>query len=249
MAKNFYDKVAKKFGNYQSKINILNEFPQGNPEAIFKQKLLAISSKNKTALDSGCADGVFTLSIASYFKKIVAIDNSKGMLQAARKYQQTSQITNVNFVQQNIHKISFPANSFDIIYNRRGPEDFPLFYKILKSGGYYLAIDIGEKDTQAIKEVFNRGQNFGKWHKSFLEAKKTQLSKVGFKIIYCGNFLYNEYYLSRTDLDLFLQGVPIFEDYDSHKDKKLLDEYVRKFNLEQGINLPRHRIVILAQKL
>ena len=47
---------------------------------------------------------------------------------------------------------------------------------------------------------------------------------------------------------LELEGVPIFEDYDSKKDKKFLDEYVRKFRTEKGIKFPRHQVVILAKK-
>ena len=249
MVKNFYDKVAKKFGDYQNNTRIINEFPHGNPEAIFKQKLLELSGKNKITLDSGCADGVFTLSIAPYFKKIIAIDTSKGMLKAAKKRQLESKMTNIEFVKQNVHRMTFVANFFDVIYNRRGQEDFPLFYKTLKPKGYYIAIDIGEKDTQELKEIFGRGQNFGQWNKSFLEKKEKQLKKLGFKIIYSGDFFYNEYYLTDQDLDIFLQGVPIFEDYDSQKDRKFLRRYLKEFKQKKGINLPRHRLVILAQKL
>ena len=248
MTKNFYDKVAKKFGDYQNSYKVIREFPNGDPEAIFKQKLLEVSGKNKIALDSGCADGVFTLSIAPHFQKIVAVDNSQGMLLAAKRYQLKSKVKNVEFVRRNIYKTDFPAGSFDVVYNRRGPDNFPLFYKILKHGGHYISVDIGEKDAQAIKEVFGRGQNFGEWNKSYLEKEIATLEKLGFEIIYSGDFFCSEYYLSRADLNLFLQGVPIFEDYDFEKDKRLFDEYVRKFKKEKGIELSRHRLVVVARK-
>jgi len=43
--------------------------------------------------------------------------------------------------------------------------------------------------------------------------------------------------------------VPIFEDFDSEKDRKLLEEYVAKFKTENGIRFPRHRVVIVAKKI
>lgn len=69
MSENFYDKVAKKFGGYGYSTNPMytSEYPSGEPEKVFKDKLLGLSSKDKTALDIGCADGKFTLAIAPFF--------------------------------------------------------------------------------------------------------------------------------------------------------------------------------------
>jgi len=119
---------------------------------------------------------------------------------------------------------------------------------MLKPGGYFLAIDIGEKDTKPLKEIFGRGQNYGNWDFSAMENEKKSAEEAGFKVIYNSDFHYHEYYLSYEDLDTFLQGVPIFEDFDSEKDKKFLTEYVEKYQTEKGIDLPRHRFVIVCQK-
>ncbi len=81
MVSNFCDKIAIKFGGYgygnSKKAVYKSEYPAGDPEKIFKEQLLGLSSKNKIALDIGCADGKFTLSIARYFEKIFGIDTSK----------------------------------------------------------------------------------------------------------------------------------------------------------------------------
>lgn len=88
MSYKFYDKVAKKFGDYGSTGSMrTKECLDREPEDVFKEKLLKESSKDKIALDVGCADGRFTLSIAPNFKKIIAIDLSEGMLSSARKLQ------------------------------------------------------------------------------------------------------------------------------------------------------------------
>lgn len=248
MSQDFYDKVAKKFGNYDNPAKYFQEFTSGAPEEIFKEKLLEISGKDKVVLDAGCGDGRFTLSIAPNFKQVIGNDTSKLMLAAAVKLQKEKNIENVEFIEKDTRDLDFPNEYFDIIFARRAVADYPLFYKMLKPGGYSLAIDIGEKDTKPLKEIFGRGQNYGHWNFSAMENEKKDAEEAGFKIIYCQEFYYNEYYFSYQDLDTFLQGVPIFEDFDSEKDKKLLEEYVKKYQTDKGINLPRHRFVLVAQK-
>ncbi len=248
MAQDFYDKVAKKFGNYSNPAQYIQEFRSGAPEEIFKEKLAGLSWKEKVVLDAGCGDGRFTLEIAPHFKKVIGNDTSRLMLNAARKLQKEKGIKNVEFIEKNTRELNYPKNYFDIIYARRAVLIYQLFYKMLKPGGYFLSIDIGEKDTKDIKVIFGRGQNYGKWDNSVLDRDVEDTKKAGFKIVYAQDFHYNEYYLSYKDLDTFLQGVPIFEDYDSEKDRKYLEEYVEKFQTEKGINLPRHRIVLVAKK-
>lgn len=248
MTTNFYDKVAKKFGNYHTDAKYTKEYPGSDPEKVFKEKLLELSGKNKIALDVGCADGRFTLSVAPFFQKIIAIDLSAGMLEAAEKLQQEKMVENVSFEEQNASKTTFTDGAFDLIYSRRGPTPFSEFYRLLKSGGCFIGINIGEKDCQAIKEIFGRGQGYEEWNTSRLEKDKQGLKSIGFEVVFARDYVYDEYYASYKDLDLFLQGVPIFEDFDSEKDKKFLEKYAEKFKTEKGIRFPRHRVVIAAEK-
>ena len=249
MTTNFYNKVAKKFGDYHTDAKYTKEYPSGDPEEVFKEKLLELGDKNKIVLDVGCADGRFTLSIAPHFQKITAIDLSTGMLDAARKLHKEKGVENVSFEEQNASKTTYADDSFDLVYSRRGPTPFSEFYRLLKSDGHFVGINIGEKDCQDIKEIFGRGQGFGQWNASRLEKDKQELKNAGFEVIYAQDYFCDEYYASYEDLDLFLQGVPIFEDFDSEKDKKFLEEYVAKFKTEKGIRFPRHRVVIVAKKV
>lgn len=244
----FYDKVAKKFGVYHTPHKHTAEYLEGNPEKVFREKLLKLSGKGKIALDVGCADGRFTLLIASHFQKIMAIDLSAEMLKIAKQFQKENGIKNVRFEKQDASRFPYKDGYFDVIYNRRGPSFYQEFFRVLKHNSYYIEIGIGEKDTMELKMVFGRGQNFGNWDKSILGEDLKELTSLGFKILYAKNFHYNEYYASYNGLDLFLQGVPIFEDFDSEKDRKFLEEYIRSFQKEKGIKLPRHRIVIVARK-
>src|SRR3989344_2798775 len=251
MAKDFYDKVAKKFGGYGygAGPRYKSEYPAGNPEIIFKEKLLGLSSINKIALDIGCADGKFTLSIAPSFQKVYGIDTSKVNLDVATSHNEDKRSKNVEYSLQDASHTLFEDSFFDLAYCRRGPSYYKEYHRILKSKGYYLEIGIGERDALELKEIFGRGQGYGKWDKSTLDKNLENLQNLGFAIIFAENFHYFEYYRLPEDLDLFLQGVPIFEDFDSEKDKILLQKYIKKFLSNKGIQLSRHRLVMVAQKI
>ena len=248
MPKDFYDKVAEKFGSYSSGIHSEKEFFGEAPEDVFKAKLIGVSGKNKIALDVGCADGRFTLSMAPNFREIVAIDLSKGMLVSARRLQAEQKIENVGFEEKDAAKTGFDAESFNVIYSRRGPTEYAEFSRILKKGGHFVGIEIGEKDAKAIKETFGRGQGWGKWGESQLRRSIAEIEKTGMIVLSAGEYFYNEYYVSHADLEKFLKSVPIFEDFNAEKDRQLLQKYVSENTTEKGIKLPRHRVVIYASK-
>lgn len=254
MTRDFYDKVAQKFGGYGygngSKPKYISEYPTGDdPEKIFKEKLLELSSSDKTALDIGCADGKFTLTIAPFVKKLYGIDTSKVNLDVAESHSGDERSKNVEYSLQDASHTSFKDSFFDLAYCRRGPSYFNEYHRVLKTDGYYLEIGIGEMDTVELKKVFGRGQNYGKWDTSTLDRNLNELQSIGFKIIFAENFHYFEYYPSYKEFDLFLQGVPIFEDFDSEKDKVAVQKYVKKFSTDKGIQLSRHRLVMVVRKV
>lgn len=253
MPTNFYDKVAKKFGGYGygNSINpqYNSEYPAGEPEKIFKEKLLELSSINKTVLDIGCADGKFTLSIAPYFQKVYGIDTSEVNLDIAKSHSDDERSKNVDYSLQDASHTSFEDSFFDIAYCRRGPTYYKEYCRILKTGGLYLEIGIGERDTMELKRTFGRGQNFGRWDTSTLQKDTQELESLGFAMIFAKDFHYFEYYRSYEDLDLFLRGVPIFEDFDSENDRPKLEQYAKEFSTAKGVKLPRHRIVLVGQKI
>lgn len=247
----FYDKVAKKFGGYafgNNKPKYFSEYPSGDPEEIFKNKLLKLAKKNLVGLDIGCGDGKFALSIADNFAKIIGLDSSRELLRIAAQKQNELKVENISFVFGDAQKTAFKNESFDIIFNRRGPSFYKEYYRLLKRGGYYLEIGIGEKDCVDLKKVFGRGQGYGVWDQSRLDKDKNEFNQLGFKIIYAEAIVYNEYYESIEEFDRFLQGVPIFEDFDTVKDKVHLEDYCKKFKSTKGILLPRQRVVCVIQK-
>lgn len=244
----FYDKVARKFGRYKTTDRHTTDYPDGNPEELFRDTLLQLSGEDVKVLDIGCADGRFTLSIAPFLKHITAIDRSSGMLTSAKKLQKKSGITNVDFEKQDAFHTPYPDEYFDMIYSRRGPSPLAEAFRLLKRGGQYAEISIGEQDCMELKLAFGRGQNYGQWNERKAVWVKKEASQIGFEIVFSNEFLYDEFYVSYRDLDLFLQGVPIFEDFDSKNDKKLLQTYASQHTTSKGIHLKRHRVVSVLRK-
>lgn len=248
MTTDFYDKIAIKFGGYKTGHRHVTEYPDADPEAIFKNKLIKLSGEDVEVLDLGCADGRFTLSVAPNFKKITGVDLSTGMLKSAKELQKKLGIKNVDFEKQDAFRTSYDNDSFGLIYSRRGPTPLTEVFRLLRKGGHYMEIDIGEKDCMELKIVFGRGQNYGEWNNSRIDIVQKEAGEFGFKPVYLNEFTYDEFYLSYWDLDLFLQGVPIFEDFDSDKDKKLLKRYALEHQTRRGIRLDRHRVVSVFKK-
>lgn len=248
---NFYDKVAKKLGGYAYAVNkpqYFTIYENGDPEQIFKEKLLELADLAKTAFDLGCGDGKFTFEIASHFARIIGLDTSKELLKVARQKQKELNVGNVEFILGNAENIAFADGFFNILYCRRGPNFYSEYFRLLKHGGYFLEVGIGEKDAVELKKVFGRGQNYGKWNTSRLKSDINEYKRLGANIIFAEEFSSMDYYKSHADFDRFLQGVPIFEDYNSKKDKKYVDSYIKQFQTKNGIALKRHRVVYVIQK-
>lgn len=245
----FYNKVAKTFGGYRSKAIHKDYFPNGNPEEIFLEQLIKHSSKNKIALDIGCADGRFMLKVSKNFHKIFGIDISSEMLVKAKQFQEEQKISNVVFQEADAEKLSFLDKYFDLIYSRRGSSPYTEISRVIKQSGHYFEICIGEKDAKKLKEIFGRGQGFREWNNLISKTKTNSLITLGFKIVFVHDYFYSEIYPDIENLDLFLQSVPIFKDFDSQKDKNSLLSYIEKMKVPEGIELKRHRVVIVAEKL
>lgn len=246
----FYDKVAKQFGGYdlsESEPRHTSEYPNGDPEEVFKAKILDSVKPNFAALDIGCGDGTFSFSIADKFTKIVGLDSSNELIHIANQKKTQRIIGNIDFVYADAGKTPFGDDSFDIIFNRRGPSFYHEYARLLREGGHYFEIGIGEKDAMELKKTFGRGQNYGAWDDSRLDRDKFEFESVGLNVIFAQDFFYSESYLSENEFELFLGRVPIFQDFDPVKDRENLDRYCSKYMIGSQVKLDRHRVVYVVQ--
>ena len=171
------------------------------------------------------------------------------MLANAEQFKEEQKVFNVTFQNAEAEKLPFQDKYFDLVYSRRGPSPYTEISRVIKQGGNYLEICIGEKDGKELKEVFGKGQGFGEWNTSVAKTKTNSLEAEDFKIVFVHDYFYSEIYPDIENLNLFLQGVPIFKDFDPEKDKGHLLHYSEKFSVSNGVELKRHRVVIVAEKL
>lgn len=250
---NFYDRMAKQFGGYAYRSNrakYSSVYPDGNPEEIFKAKLLELAQPSALGLDIGCGDGKFAFDVAPRFRHLTGLDNSSGLIEIANQKLLELNVTNTDFVLGDASQMPFADSSFNVAFNRRGPSFYAEYARVLKPGGYYVEIGVANQDSADLMRVFGRGQVYDKMNISRLATDTAELARVGLKTIFAKDFFYDEYYDNRHEFEVFLSGVPIFEDFDATADRPLLEKYYAKFTEpDRRVKLSRHRVVYVAEKL
>lgn len=103
---------------------------------------------NLSILDCGCGQGTMTLDFADQISpgKVVGIDISEKILQAAKENASSKNVSNVSFQQANVLDLPFPDNTFDIVYAQtllaHLPEPMRAIHemkRVVKAGGIIAA--------------------------------------------------------------------------------------------------------------
>src|SRR3990167_4840640 len=76
-------------------------------------EIIKYSSKDKILLDVGCGTAQKIIPLVPYFKKIIAIDISEDMLNAARK--NIMHLRNIELFRSSSEKLPFHDGTFDVI--------------------------------------------------------------------------------------------------------------------------------------
>ncbi|MFE0632423.1 class I SAM-dependent methyltransferase [Streptomyces sp. NPDC058864] len=243
----FYSKVARKFGGYSSGAHRTTRFPQGDPEEVFDALVRGLGGPDRRLLDVGCADGRNLLAVAPSFGRVDALDLSPEMVASAERHQAGSGLGHVTFAVGDASATGFPEGSFDVVTSRRGPLFPEEFRRLLRPGGSVVHMGIGERDVRSLKETFGRGQLYGRWTGTpVADEERRGLERAGFTVRAQRDIAYDEFFHTPQDLDVFLQMVPIFEDYDSVTDRAAFDRYLAQSTTAEGVHLARHWFVLHA---
>tara|TARA_B100000446_G_scaffold52004_4_gene48110 strand:+ start:711 stop:1703 length:993 start_codon:yes stop_codon:yes gene_type:complete len=152
----FFADNATKFRQQQELIASFSAYADGVAEML-KQTTFAERIK---ALEVGPGEGEFLATLSQQFKQVIALDNSKSMLNKARRTAQTEQLDNIEFIHGDttyaveqgcqvdcavinmvLHHVPSPAQIFDDVSH------------LLKSGGCLLVADLCHHDQQWAKEA------------------------------------------------------------------------------------------------
>ena len=220
-------------------------------EREFSHEVL-LRARRKKILDVGCGPAEFTLRVGRIAKSVTGIDVSRIALEMAERNLRRSRLKNVQFKYGNAGKLPFPDRSFDLVYSRRGPasesrRNLSEVLRVLRRGGVFMEITIGERDKQNVVKIFGRGQML-QFKGQVSTVKKGWLEKVGFRASTARDYMGTEVFHSLDDLIIRLKTAPIIPGFDVGKDQHLLGTVAAKCMTERGIETPVHRVVLAACK-
>jgi len=173
-------------------------------------------------------------------------------LELAKRNLARSRLKNVTFRYGNARKLPFRGNSFDLAYSRRGPasdskRNLTEVLRVLRRGGTFMEITIGERDKQNLAQIFGRGQML-RFNGQVSAVKKRWLESVGFRTPTARDYLGTEIFHSLDDLIVRLETAPIIPRFDVERDRNFLEVVRAKCMTERGIETPVHRVIVTGKK-
>ena len=242
---NFYSKQK----NWDfSKIKYTTIYDPKN-EFDFYQFIKKYSNEKSLCLDLGTGGGENLLRYYPDVGYIIAIDNSKEMIETANKNLENYNNKKVKFIIGDNLNLKFPKDLFDLVSARNTNSDPSQVFNILKKDGAFVIQGVDTKDCCEIKEYFKRGQNFNQ-KENFSEIEYKRFDGIGFKSVKLYPILFTEYYESKDELLKLLLKAPIINDFENNQEIEddILNKYVKDHFSDKGIELKRVYYGILAIK-
>lgn len=107
-------------------------------------------------LDIGTGGGERFLKLSNLFKSGIGIDIDIEMIKTAKK--NGSKVKNVTFYKDSAD-LSNTHRKFDVILCRHAPFDLDIVFDHLKSKGYFIIQEVGEKNMLNIKKILGQGHD------------------------------------------------------------------------------------------
>lgn len=250
MKKFNYKQAGKEIGWNFSKMNYSVEHKSNFD---YYREVVSNITSNTIMLDIGCGSAEKAIRFYSFAKRVYLTDVEYEMLKKAKtnvdKYYADMPLLKKKFIIKTLDcnsTFNFPDNYFDIAVSRHCGANMQEVHRVLKKGGVYISEDISNDDCQELKDIFNRGQNYGEdpaYKKEMIDCADAGFSEI--KLI---RFDEIEYYKTTNDLKYLLNYTPILNGFDDEKDNELLDDYVNKFRTQKGIKLNRRLYAFVLKK-
>jgi ArsR family transcriptional regulator len=109
--------------------------------------------------DFGCGTGVLSLELARWAKRVIAIDQNRGVLERAKQRAQREGLINIRFLRQDLHRLSLPDDSLDLVvisqslHHVQEPRTvLGEALRILKPAGRLIALELMPHDERWVLE-------------------------------------------------------------------------------------------------
>ncbi|MFG0331458.1 MAG: metalloregulator ArsR/SmtB family transcription factor [Phycisphaerales bacterium] len=148
--------------------------------SFFEHALLGLLPAEWIVADLGCGTGELTAKLAPHVRKVLAVDMSSAMLDAARN--RLAEVSNVFFHEADLLELPFPEGAADaavislVLHHIEDPEQaIAEAGRIVKSGGRMLIIDMLEHDRDEYRHTMGH-----RWLGFAEEVAPGWLSEAGF---------------------------------------------------------------------
>ena len=245
-----YKEVGKEIGWSFAKINPIVENPSGFN---YYKEVTNLIGNETVMLDIGCGSAEKAVRYFSFAKEIFETDNEIEMLKKAQvnaeKYYETNPNTKSKFKFQIMDcngKFPFDDGMFDVVVSRHCGANMNEVFRVLKQGGAFVSEDYWCGDCIELKQMFERGQDYGK--QPLYTSVFAECEKAGFSEIKLVRFEQIEFYKSLEELKYLLLHTPILNGYDEKADDEILEKYAEKYKTKKGIKLSRKLYAFILKK-
>lgn len=240
----FYDRVGKINGwNFSH----LKKTVKGDIWDFF-ERVKQYCKTSDCILDIGTGGGENLLKLASSVNKIIGIDTSKEMIEAARQNAQNFSRNKIDFLHMNSDNLDFQDDYFNIVTSRHCPFIAKEVKRVLKPGGVFLTQQVSERDAWNIKEAFGRGQSYYSRDGILKEQYFSNLKEAGFSKIEVEEYDVIVFYERVEDILFLLMHTPIIPEFGKYdNDQYILAKLVKDYITPYGIMTNEKRFMIIAQ--
>lgn len=133
----------------------------GNSEDLLRMADM-LGNDFDSALDVATGGGHTAAKMAESARKVVAIDITPEMINAAQNLADSKNLNNIEFRLMDVHQLDFPDESFDVVASRFAPHHFTDITKalaemtrVLKPGGKMYILDCSVIDGNMTESVIN----------------------------------------------------------------------------------------------
>jgi len=239
-----YSKPAELKGWDFSQVRVVQEHPRIDYSKVVESHL----QRNKTLLDVGTGGGERLQPFAHKVKEVIAIDVNRKMIETAKQNLDKSGLHNVDLILCNSEKMPIATARIDIVIDRHAPFNAKEVYRILRPRGTFITQQVSEGDKRNFKEVFQRGQSYGRELGTLKRRYLKELQEAGVRIIEERTVNSTVYYRSMNDVIFLLANTPIIPDFDFEKEQDKLEKIQEKFETKKGIKTNSERFLIVGVK-
>jgi SAM-dependent methyltransferase len=206
--------------------------------------------------DIGTGGGEAFLHLAPDFAFGFGIDHSSERLHEAVKLTEDRDAQNVAFVRANGTTLPFPDRSLDVVLARYADYTPAEAVRVLRSGGIFATIQMGDNDTANIFDTFGWGTYGGYWRARFQsegrEYVPTSETARKFALLGCRVVTFDEYDLPFYFKDVealvfYLKASPLPEEIDPEKHWQPISRLVEQHSTDLGIRTNQHRELLVVQ--